>query len=477
MPDVPVSALTLRQQKLVDNARIALELGNLDYVIEACLQVLRAIPGCVAVRRLHRTAQLRLFADKNRFVAKALGGLSSTPFIFGSVTKNPGKSLESAEKILVTDPTSTSALKLMAEASMRLDLPETAAFALEAIYELDPQDQANLVALGEAWLTADKPKEALRVADDLLRLSPTGGTAQDLMRKAAIAQTTTRGLWDSQGSFREKLKDETQAAALEEAAKAVQTEAAAREMLDAALAGVAQEPGHLAHYRRIVDGYRRLGQLQEALVWVRKARKLPGAEADMALDRHESELEAAELETQVRVAESALLSVAGDSEALARVAAAKSELASFRLYEAKRVSERYPNDFVARRKLGSLYLEAGQFDAAIAQFQQTQKNPPVRVASLVGLGRAFKAKKLYDLAVAQFALAKVELPAMDEQKKEIIYQLGECYELMGRGEQAIAEFKAIYSDDIGYRDVAAKIDAYYATGTPPPLSPPAAKRE
>ena len=78
MADVLVSALTLRQQKLVDNARIALELGNLEYVIEACLQILKAVPGCVAVRRLHRAAQLRLFEDKNKLVAKAMGGLSST---------------------------------------------------------------------------------------------------------------------------------------------------------------------------------------------------------------------------------------------------------------------------------------------------------------------------------------------------------------------------------------------------------------
>ncbi|MSU69370.1 MAG: tetratricopeptide repeat protein [Opitutaceae bacterium] len=461
MPDVPVSALTLRQQKLVDHARIALEPGNLEYVVEACLQVLKVVPGCVAVRRLHRQAQLRKFEEKSRLVAKALGGLSATPFIFGSVTKNPGKSLESAEKILVVDPTSTSALKLMAEAATRLDLPETAAFALEAVHEIDPTDQGNLMMLGEAWLTAGKPKEALRVAEELLKLNPSGDTAVDLMRKAAIAQTTMRGHWDSQGSFREKLKDEAHAVALEQAAQA-NTEATARALLDEALARAAQEPNHLGHYKRVVDGYRRLGQLQEALAWVRKARRLPGAAADLAFDRHEAELEAAELETQVRIAESGLLTVAGDSEALARVAAAKSELASYRLYEAKRFSERYPNDFVARQKLGALYLEAGQFDAAIAQFQQTQRHLPVRVASLVGLGRAFKAKQLYDLAAAQFALGKIDLPAMDDQKKEIMYLLGECYELMSRGEQAIAEFKAIYSEDIGYRDVAAKIDAYYA---------------
>jgi len=143
-------------------------------------------------------------------------------------------------------------------------------------------------------------------------------------------------------------------------------------------------------------------------------------------------------------------------------AAAKSELASFRLFEAKRYSERHPNDGAARHALGRIYLENGQFDAAIAQFQQAQKHPPVRVASLLGLGRAFKEKKIYDLAVVQFTIAKVELTAMDDQKKEVMYELGECYEGMGKAEQAIAEFKAIYTEDIVYRDVAAKIDAHYS---------------
>jgi hypothetical protein len=33
---------------------------------------------------------------------------------------------------------------------------------------------------------------------------------------------------------------------------------------------------------------------------------------------------------------------------------------------------------------------------------------------------------------------------------------------MGRADAAIDEFKAIYSEDIGFRDVAAKINAFYA---------------
>jgi tetratricopeptide (TPR) repeat protein len=86
----------------------------------------------------------------------------------------------------------------------------------------------------------------------------------------------------------------------------------------------------------------------------------------------------------------------------------------------------------------------------------------VRVASLVGLGRCFKAKKLFDLAVAQLNTAKSDLANMDETKKDVVYELGACYELMGKPDAAIEEFKAIYSEDIGFRDVADKINAFYS---------------
>jgi tetratricopeptide (TPR) repeat protein len=124
--------------------------------------------------------------------------------------------------------------------------------------------------------------------------------------------------------------------------------------------------------------------------------------------------------------------------------------------------ERYQNDHAARYALGNLLLETGQTDAAIGQFQQAQKGPQVRVGSLIGLGRCFKAKRLFDLAVTQLNTAKNELSAMDDTKKEVIYELGTCFELMGKPDAAIEEFKVIYSEDIGFRDVADKVNAFYS---------------
>jgi len=124
--------------------------------------------------------------------------------------------------------------------------------------------------------------------------------------------------------------------------------------------------------------------------------------------------------------------------------------------------ELYPNDYAARFTLANLLLEAGDHQGAIGNFQQAQKSPKVRVPALAGMGRALKARRMFDLAVQQFQIAKGEIPTMDDLKKDIIYQLAECFEGMGRQEDAINEFKLIYSEDIGFRDVADKINAFYS---------------
>jgi tetratricopeptide (TPR) repeat protein len=382
--------------------------------------------------------------------------------MFGSGKKEPSKQLETAEAALAKDPNNVSALRLLAEAAAGLSLPETAAFAYEAIREIEPGHRPNLLALGEALLTAGKATEALKVADDLLKDKPNDADAQNLMRKSSVAQTVTKHNWDQKSSYRDKLRDEAQAVSLEQSSKVVTGDAMTQRLLEEALGQVAREPNNLNHYRSVSQAYRQMKNLDEALVWVRKARELPVGKSDAALEKQESELATAVIEQHVKDAETAVAAAPGDAAAEAKLAAARKEVAEFKLAESKRYVERYPNDYPARYALGALLLEGGQIDGAIGQFQQAQKGPQVRIVSLVGLGRCFKAKKLYDLAVAQLNTAKNDLSTMDDTKKDVIYELGVCFELMGKPDRAIEEFKVIYSEDIGFRDVADKINAFYS---------------
>ncbi|HSI08051.1 MAG: tetratricopeptide repeat protein [Rariglobus sp.] len=462
MPEIPVSSLDPRVQKQIENSQIALQRGNLDYVLDVTTQVLKAAPGCLPVRRLQRVAQLRQLGSKNKLFAKAFGSVTQAGFLFGG-KKDPSKSLENAEKMLASDPTSVPALKLLAEAAQGLDMPETVAFAWEAIHELHPTDREALLNFGEACLLAKRPKEALRAADELLKLKPQDGDALALMRKAAIAQTTTAGNWEDKGSFRDKLRDEAASTMLEQSAKIVTSEEMTQKLIDEALVRIQSQPENLNHYRSVVDGYKKLNKLEEALEYVRKARALPAGAGDTSLGKQESDLKTAIVERRIKELSGRAEAAPGDATLAAELTKAKKDFADIQLSEAKDYAERYPNDYGARFALGNLYLEAGDHQNAIANFQQAQKNPKVRVAAITGMGKALKARKMFDLAVAQLKTAKSELETMDDLKKDVIYQLAECYEAMGKKEEAITEYKILYSDDIGYRDVADKINAFYTS--------------
>lgn len=468
MPEILISDLNPRLQKQVENARFAIDRGNLEYAIEICSIILAQEPGCIPVRKLLRAAQMKQFRSKNKIVAKVVGGISSAmPLMAGSakLKKDPAKAMEAAEKALSKDPTNVSAHKLVAQAAEKLEFPETVVFAWESIRDQTPGNVKNLLALGNAYIEAQRGEDAVAIGDQILAKSPGLGEAQDLLKAGSVSQSLSKGHWEEEdASYRDKLKDVDEAVSLEQAAKLVTGEEASRKLIDEAIKKVEAEPQNLNHYRSIVQGYEQLGDIPKAIEWLEKAQQLPAGAADATLAKQHSDLKIKALESDIHQKE-AQLAEDPDNEALqGEISQLSQDLARIRVEEAQNLVERYPNDPGYRFELGKLLYESGQTDKAIQQFQISQRNPKVRLQSLTYMGACFKAKRQYDLAIEQYETAKGEISAMNDQKKDIIYQLADCCDLMGNREKAIAEYKLIYAADIGYRDVAAKIDEYYAKG-------------
>jgi tetratricopeptide (TPR) repeat protein len=461
MAEIPVSALDARAQKMIENARVALQRGNFDYAVEVTGQVLKQTPGCLAVRKLQRSAQLKAAEGKNKLFTKAFGSVTQAGFLLRR--KDPAKQMENAERMIAADPHNPAGLKMLAAAAVALELPETVAFAWECLRELQPQNCDTLLGLGEAYIASGRAQEALAVADGVLKMKPQDGDALALMRKASVAQTMDKGKWEDKGSFRDKLSDEKGAVSLERASKVVTSADMTRRLLEEALTRHWAEPENLDHLCLIVDAQRKLGDLAAAGEWVQKARQIPSGAADTTLERLESDLRVAVLEKDFAILQGQLDAKPEDVGAAVALAKAQGELIEFRLGQARSYVARYPNDYGARFTLANLFFEKGDYQNAIANYQQAQKNPKVRIAALAGMGKSLKARRMFDLAVAQFQSAKAELPVMDDLKKEIIYELADCFEMMGKAKEAINEYKTIYSDDIGFRDVANKINAFYAS--------------
>lgn len=464
MAEVSLSSLDPRLQKQAENARLALERGNADYALQITGDILHKHPGCLQVRRIQRAAQKKLLDGKSRLFAKLSGTMTSAPFMLtaaSQVKKDPAGALENAEKLLANDPTNVTALRLEAEAATALELHETAVFCWEAIRDETPDNISVLHSLGEAYIRAGHFENAISLGNKMLKLKPNSNEAQDLLRHASVEQSMKKGNWEKEGSYRDKLKDEEQAVSLEQAAKVVTSEEMTWRLISDAYARFEAEPNNLNNILELAENYKKLGDFAKAIEWVAYARATPTGAADTTLEKLESELRLAGMEKEVEALQAKLAESPDDAAIAAELADKKAAIATSRLEEARGLVERYPNDAGYRQDFGRLLFDAGQVEAAIAQFQAAQRSPKFRIQALAMLGACFDAKGQYDLAVEQLSTAKSELSILDDTKKDIIYRLAVCYDKMGKTDQAVAEFKIIYAQDISYRDVSSRMEAFY----------------
>jgi hypothetical protein len=82
------------------------------------------------------------------------------------------------------------------------------------------------------------------------------------------------------------------------------------------------------------------------------------------------------------------------------------------------------------------------------------------------LGLCYRELGMLDLAAQQLEAAAQEISSMNAMKKEIVYNLGLVYELMGEGVKSIAAMKQIYQTEYGYRDVATRVEGSYERPAP-----------
>ena len=448
----------------LENAEKSID-KNPAYVIDICCTILSKYPSCVEVRKILRQAQFKKYGKGNP-IAKFTATIQGLIFSMQAGSKiAKGLSLEvmaDAEKMLSACPENEGALKTLASAAEALKYWGTVAEAYQAIAQFKPNDEKTLLALADALVKSKQPDAAMQVCEKILRKNPSNGDAQALARSASVIKTMDKGDWeDTNKSATEKQKDAEEALKRAKETSSVNDEETLARMVERLSAQIQTDPENINLYREICGHLRTLKRFEEALDFVRKARQQPLGKGDTTFEKMEQGFLVAAMDQRIAGLKKKLEENPDDEAIKAELAEVQKQEHDIKLENAKQMVERYPNDFNYRYELGMLLFDDGNLDEAIMQFQISQRSPKVRLQSLLGLGRAFTQGKKYDLAVDQLETAKKESKIMNESKKEIIYELGTAYELMGKAEQAFNEYKEIYSADISYRDVAKKINDYY----------------
>lgn len=464
MEETLLKDLDARLQKQIENARKAID-KNPAYAVDILSNISNRNPACLDVRKLLRQAQQRASKGKSKGLGGFLSKVTNLPFSIGNdskIKKDPAKAMETAEQMLRTNPDNVTAHKMLGMAAESLELYSTAAFAYDSIRRIDPKNSENIKALMSVYITSGESEEAIRIGEAAYRANPADDEIQALIKKASVEQTMEKGRWEEDKSFRDKLKDESESQKLEQAGRAKTGESGLRSLIEEAKKAVAEEPGNMNHYRDIASNYRKLGEYDNALEWVGKARELEAGRADVNLERLVGTLKREKMQKAIGEIEARLEENPDDAEAQKSLDQLRREERAFRLEQCESLVQRYPNEYSYRHELGELYFEDGETDKAIKELQLAQRSPKVRIAALILLGKAYLQKGFHDLAAEQLTTAKNEISGTTEQKKDVLYQLGTAYEKQGDMEKAMGEFKALYGADISYRDVAQKIDAFYS---------------
>ncbi len=452
----------------VNRAKTAAQSKNYDYAITLLQATLKDEPLFLEGRRFLRAVEIQKFESTSSFTRQMTSmRMSGTLMKLSSGKKTPQELLIQAEEILAQDPYQIKANTLIGDAGTALGYPEFKCFAFETLAKAKPTDKAILNSLAQAYMEAKDAAKAEKTYERILEIDPRDGDALSGLKNASAANASKVGGWEtSEGDYRNVLKSKTESEQLEQEAKVVKSADAIEEQINLNFQKHQAEPTNPAHSKMIAHLFLQRNDYGSAVQWYEHAFEA-GGRIDSSLEKIMGDLRLKKTEQELAALRQELVAQTEpelQAQAQAAVEAKEKELNDVRLYLAEARVRAQPNEGEFRYDLGEALYKLGQYKRATEELQQSLKQPSVRYQALNLMGQAFMKRGMLDFAIKQLSLAESELLAMDELKKEITYNLGLAYEVAKSPEKALDQWKKIYEVDMGYRDVAARVEASYGGG-------------
>ncbi|GIW74456.1 MAG: hypothetical protein KatS3mg103_0978 [Phycisphaerales bacterium] len=363
------------------------------------------------------------------------------------------------------------------EAAAAAGLDEPAYWCLERAMALAKQAKrpgpAIFKKLMELFARIGAYEDAVEAGNVAVQLAPSDSALSNAVRNLAAQATLSQGGYDQagqEGGFRRNIRDAAKQKALQDEDAISKDESTIERLIERARADYQQRPDDPPTINTLAKRLLERGtpaDEKEAYALYKKAYELTKefrfrqAADDIRMRSWHRKLAALEKKAQQNP----------DDQAIRRELenARKDVLeAETKVYAAR--AEAYPTDNHIRYELGKRYFQQGMYEEAIANLQQAQSEPKLRVRALLMLAQSFLAMGWGDEAVTTFRQA-LEAHGRDGDAlgMEISYGLMEAL-LRKATEQrdldsAVEADKiasAIAIKDIGFRNIRQQRDAIKA---------------
>ncbi|HQW27969.1 MAG TPA: hypothetical protein PK529_02220 [Verrucomicrobiales bacterium] len=459
--DVRQHQLAPNLSKLFLKAESAMELRNWSYAVSLIQAILVKEPGFLEGRKRLRLASVK--ENEGKRGVKMGGDALKVMKLQSQVKKDPLNVMVMLEKdVLASDPYNPQANELLYEAAVNAGLPSTAGFALETVINGDPENLKFYHKLGDFYMSREIYDKASEIFGKIVDKNRSDLEATKKYKDATARGSIASQKWDSDGDWRDLLKDKDASKDLESKGRAAMTPEMLQHQADALAAEYAADQNNLDVTKRLAATYEELEQFETALSFYEWAFHLssndPSLEKKVALMRetvNKSHLDALQRFVEENPEHPDI------EQYKQQLAEAEKSQIEVLISESRERVDRNPTDNELRFELGSRLFRAAQYREAIQHLQQAKRSPNLRVKVMNLLGQCYERMNMTDLAATQFEEAISELSGMDDTKKDLLYNLGLLYEKLGNQAKYLEALKQIYAVDYGYRDVADRVERSY----------------
>jgi tetratricopeptide (TPR) repeat protein len=441
----------------------AVETHNHAFAVVLLQAVLKDAPGFLEGRKVLRKCEIQMTGGsrKKAGLFGSRGGGLPLMKLQSQAKKDPEGTLVALEKELEKDPFHEQVNDLMFDIFMRMNLLDSAAFALETVRRGHPENTRLLHKLAEYYLARDMPQEASDVYADIVKQDPPDSAAIKGTKDSIARASMKKQGWETSSDMRDLMRNSGESADLEKANRAAMTRDQLEEKRDALIARYEADPNQLVVVKDLAQVFEQLEDWPHSATFYSWAHSL--SNGDVALQRRAATMKDKASDFEIKELERAVSEQPNDLAAKEKLDAIKAERLTLQVSERKARVDQNPTDPQLRFELGQALYNIGDHSAAIPHLQQAKQNPHIRTRVLLLLGRTFRAKGMFDLALKQLSDALADMSAgMDPTKKEILYEKGLIHAETGDHAAALNAFKSIYEVDYGYRDVADRVEKSYS---------------
>jgi len=436
--------------KQIQKAEEAARRRNYDFAVELYQQILEIDPDQGDAR-----AGLRQSLKKRHDLKGGGGGFlrslsGAGPLALAKTLRKTGQKeacAKALESYLAGNPVDEEANLMLGMVLEELGHTKSARAVYEFVTEVAPKSPEGFKRAGAMSQRLGEAERALQYYEKALAIDPRDQEAIKARKDLSAERALTRANAPEVQHSRDQLRDKQQTQDLERTQRMHLSDEDLRAQIARLEARFADDKNPDLMIQ-LAELHEKLKDWESALDWTERA-------LSYRKDSFELASKAGDLRAKVLKKQIAEAGKRGDE---ARASALELELLRFEVEDHRRRVALHPADPSLRLQLGKRLMRLSEWDAAMAELQKGVSDPRAAREARLLLAQCFQGKGYIDLARKEYLRVLEGVTTLDERAKEVLYNLGAIAEAEGNASDARGYYSRIFETDVGYRDVAAKME-------------------